>query len=257
MKKVQNKSAQPYSMTGVIHRSFTLIELLVVIAIIAILAAILLPALNSARERGRTASCLSNLKNNINGINMYTDDNDGIMIVSNTVEDRQDNSIYRWGSVLNTEGYISEDVIYCPSIPRVTHDTTNNWRYEGYGIRHHGDFYWSSKIRNKTNNYLHLKKVNSPSLLVILADSGRQHSTMGWMQWSAIYTIDNGGVYAEARHNNLVANAYFDGRAEVTQPEAFLQTVIDSRKAEEANDANATVEHHIFINKVKKSMSLN
>ncbi len=55
-------------------KQFTLIELLVVISVIAILAALLLPALNRAKDMARDVGCRSNLKQIGTAINMYASD---------------------------------------------------------------------------------------------------------------------------------------------------------------------------------------
>ena len=66
--------------------AFTLVELLVVIAIIAILMAILMPVLNRAKEQGKRAVCLSNLRQLMLAWIMYADENDDMLVNGDTGE---------------------------------------------------------------------------------------------------------------------------------------------------------------------------
>ncbi|RRJ97439.1 prepilin-type N-terminal cleavage/methylation domain-containing protein [Opitutaceae bacterium TAV4] len=64
-------------------RAFTLVELLTVIAIIGILAGILIPTVATVREKGRTAACMSNLRQVGISLTTYAADNKGRLPVQN------------------------------------------------------------------------------------------------------------------------------------------------------------------------------
>ena len=203
-------------------RSFTLIELLVVIAIIAILAAILLPALQNARQRGISTKCQSNLRECNNAIALYANDHDGIWVVTHGTS-----ASWTWYSNLANKkpAYIGtldtstdsarEGVVRCPSPYGQT-----TGMYDAYGLLVATDSgIWSDSIWKSSPRMFYIKKMQPRNFM--FSDSGGNADT-GEMRnhshFRPIKSDSTGRGHFWMKHNNANNMVFVDGHVESNRP---------------------------------------
>lgn len=117
-----------------VKKQFTLIELLVVIAIIAILAAMLLPALNKAREKARTIKCANNTKQIGTAFMLYTNDYSDSFPFYDFYNNSKEGTM--WSQVLKASYLPNWDIFKCPS--HVTDRYDAQYIHYGYNHNHIG-----------------------------------------------------------------------------------------------------------------------
>jgi prepilin-type N-terminal cleavage/methylation domain-containing protein/prepilin-type processing-associated H-X9-DG protein len=200
------------------RRAFTLIELLVVIDIIAVLMAILLPALNRAKEQGKRAACLNNCKQLVLSWNLYADDNDDKIVNGNTStgdHNRDGTCWVYWLGLSATEWEQTEGIYkgllyqYMPNVKLYKCATGVRGEMVTYAIPDAMNGY---SYIDESKDYIiqNRMKIRQPQSQIVFLDEGRI-SPSSWTIWR---TKEQWWDQITARHGDGTNFSFADGHSE-------------------------------------------
>ena len=224
-------------------KKFSLIELLITISVIAILAALLLPALNKAREKARDILCSGNLKQLSSYMFLYVEQNNDVIPAANNNAEAPSG---KWQDMLygltapgekfvdqyyllkinSTTWYPKNKVFACPaSGPCNIQESSRHYGINNSGTVYNGKAYQFGFASFKKGTYdMKLGRIKSPSRRAAMFDIDR------WVSWcdpcaqsyDTLRQSGNSGVAVWRHRNGSGLNVSFaDGHVETRRKDSI------------------------------------